>query len=176
MRSDLDDCHIYIIADSRSGPVKIGLAGSVSSRIKMLQIGNPRPLHLIYSVAAGSHGRAVLVEASIHKVCAEYRIHGEWFKREAVEIAIHYLDRPRSWPKERSDKIPGPLPYTYADNMNRVAILMTSFSEDFPTDEAAAGHLGIYIEMYKMYKTRWERAGRPLPQGWTKDTVESLAE
>ncbi len=174
------DCHIYIIADSRSGPVKIGLAGSVSSRIKTLQTGNPRPLHLVYAVVVGSYSRAVLIESSIHKICAQHLIRGEWFEREAVEITMNYLYRPASWPKEPKSpksKRPSPQPYTADDNRKRVAILLTLpwMERQFPTDESAAAHLEIHVERYRLYKTQWESAGRPLPQGWTKDTVESLA-
>ena len=171
--------HVYIIAESKISPVKIGVAGSLNGRLRELQIGNPRRLRLLYSIEVGGHRRARRVESMVHALCAEHRIRGEWFKREAVKIAIHYLDRPASWSKEPKgkDKTPGPLPYTEADDRNRVAIFLTipGMSEDFPTDELAAAKIGIFVGLYCLYKDQWARAGRPLPQGWTKDTVESLA-
>lgn len=63
----------YMILDRSADAVKIG-AGIGSRRLGALQVGNPRPLELIY-VNAGDRTQ----ELRLHRLFRIHRIRGEWF-------------------------------------------------------------------------------------------------
>lgn len=70
--------HVYFIGSDRC-LVKICIAKDVRKRLHSLQIGNPAPLRLLASVA----GNAAL-EAHYHRMFADTRVRGEWFRRSAA--------------------------------------------------------------------------------------------
>ena len=63
------------------GTAKIGWAFDVESRIRRLQIGNPRRLSLV----AFLPGTRTL-ESDLHKLFSDRRLHGEWFDDRDGEI------------------------------------------------------------------------------------------
>jgi hypothetical protein len=73
---------VYLIADGAA--VKIGRCSSVApdieaveERLRMLQIGNPRPLTLL--AYAWVQRRPSRVEHALHQRHAKHRLRGEWF-------------------------------------------------------------------------------------------------
>ena len=67
---------LYCIAESASGPVKIGISANIARRLPALQTGNPRPLH-VYASMKLSNAREV--EQMAHKFLADRQLVGEWF-------------------------------------------------------------------------------------------------
>lgn len=68
-------CWVYFIQHGTDGPIKIGCALNVRSRVRALQEWNPVPLRLLgYCHGHLNHERA------LHKRFAEHRVRGEWFR------------------------------------------------------------------------------------------------
>lgn len=65
---------LYMIQMGDDGPVKIGVAGDIPSRLAALQTSNPYPLRVIASFAGLG-----LLERRLHKTFASARLAGEWF-------------------------------------------------------------------------------------------------
>lgn len=65
---------IYFVG-SEAGPIKIGIATNVQSRLAALQTGSPVRLSLLASVE-GDLSREYLYHSIFHK----HRLHGEWFE------------------------------------------------------------------------------------------------
>ena len=65
---------IYFIQVGDDGPIKIGYASRVSTRIGALQVSNPAPLRLLASTRGELDD-----EARVHRKFAEHRLRGEWF-------------------------------------------------------------------------------------------------
>ena len=68
----------FIQAGGRRGPIKIGHSISVKARLDSLQCGNPQPLRVLCARDFEGHERAL--ESWWHRVFAEDRIRGEWFR------------------------------------------------------------------------------------------------
>jgi hypothetical protein len=64
---------LYIVGDP-SGPVKIGVANDVASRMAALQTGNPRRLVLLDLVPDCGY-----LELALHRAFEQFRLVGEWF-------------------------------------------------------------------------------------------------
>lgn len=67
---------VYLVVEGVSGPCKIGLAESVSSRCSTLQTGNPRQLEVHDYVP---HSNAALLEQALHHHFRDFHVRGEWF-------------------------------------------------------------------------------------------------
>jgi hypothetical protein len=76
---------IYFIQGESGGPIKIGYATDVYSRLKTLQTGHPDNLKILCAMPGNYDD-----EKKYHQKFAEYRIRGEWFKpcEAMIEIAI----------------------------------------------------------------------------------------
>ena len=61
---------IYFIQAGDSGPIKIGRAGSIPTRIASLQVGNPAELKLLGVLPE---------EKDLHYDFADLALRGEWF-------------------------------------------------------------------------------------------------
>ncbi len=72
---------VYFIQVETSGPLKIGFSEAVFERLAHLQVGNPKEL-TVYGVIPGS----VATETLLHRLLAEHRIRGEWFKAFCVPV------------------------------------------------------------------------------------------
>lgn len=68
------DSLVYFIQAGDSGPIKIGIAMNLLSRIKHLQSQSPLKLNLLATIEGG-----LPKEREIHKRFSAHRLHGEWF-------------------------------------------------------------------------------------------------
>ncbi len=71
--------NVYFIRSGKKGPIKIGVANNVSSRLSELQIGNPFELSIVAIIPFSSRKKAESFEKKIHKRFVDQRIRGEWF-------------------------------------------------------------------------------------------------
>jgi hypothetical protein len=67
---------LYFIQKGDDGPIKIGVAASVRSRVKNLQVGNSEPLKLLLSVDQTED----INERALHRKFRHLRLEGEWFR------------------------------------------------------------------------------------------------
>ena len=75
---------IYVIGTPGMSVVKIGLTNAnLAERLSALQIGNPQPLALLWSVEGGR-----VLEGHLHATFHEYRVRGEWFDLEPLGDAV----------------------------------------------------------------------------------------
>ena len=70
--------HVYVIRAGTKGPIKIGYAANVASRLAGLQTASPAPLRLLAAVAGGRG-----LERDLHAFFARDRIRNEWFRGSA---------------------------------------------------------------------------------------------
>lgn len=79
---------IYFILDRQGKAVKVGYSKSKETlrrRLSTLQVGNPRPLELLFHVEGGREG-----EKFLHRLLRTSRLCGEWFEctPEVVKILM----------------------------------------------------------------------------------------
>ncbi|HIC10926.1 MAG TPA: GIY-YIG nuclease family protein, partial [Campylobacterales bacterium] len=74
---------IYVITDGEF--YKIGATKNINRRIEILQMGNPRPLKLVYQKETPNN-RAKEIEHYLHKYFSDKNILGEWFKLSEDDI------------------------------------------------------------------------------------------
>jgi len=75
-------------AGPEGGPIKIGFAARVNTRLRDLRLANAYPLRLWASVQA-----APSLEREYHRQFAAHRLHGEWFTRcPEIEAEIERLN------------------------------------------------------------------------------------
>jgi hypothetical protein len=84
--------NLYIVYDRTADAVKIGKATSTKDRLSSLGVGNPNPLEIVVSVPAPAG-----LEKALHRLLAEHRIRGEWFRATpevlvACEMALSARD------------------------------------------------------------------------------------
>jgi hypothetical protein len=65
--------------------VKIGMSGDVRTRIRTLRTMSPVPIELIGVIPGGRE-----VEADLHRMWANLRLHGEWFR--AAPILLSHIE------------------------------------------------------------------------------------
>ncbi len=84
---------IYFLQMERSGFIKIGYtATDAAKRMAQLQTGQPDRIKLL-----GTMPGTMDDEKSIHRELSEYRVNGEWFIPETVDIANHLIDKQGPW-------------------------------------------------------------------------------
>lgn len=71
---------IYFVQIGEKGPIKIGKAFNINTRMKHLQISNPEELFLIKII----ENIGPILESDIHFELSEHNIRGEWFHPEPV--------------------------------------------------------------------------------------------
>lgn len=74
--------NIYFIQSVIGGPVKIGKAFDIESRLLQHQIGSPFILRVVKVIENVPHN----TEKELHKKYEKYRLHGEWFSEEILSI------------------------------------------------------------------------------------------
>lgn len=79
---------IYVVSISDEGPVKIGIASNMSTRLSGIQTGSP--VKLTVSHLHIVHGDAFALEKAVHASLASRRLHGEWFD-VSVHIAVEAI-------------------------------------------------------------------------------------
>lgn len=72
--------HIYVIAETGTALVKIGMTDDPKARLNQLQTANPRKLYHRLLWSFGDRKTASDVEAFLHEVFATTRREGEWFE------------------------------------------------------------------------------------------------
>lgn len=96
---------IYFVQAGEDGPIKIGLASNVVSRVAALQTGCAQKLILLLQCKGDRD-----LEKSLHQKFAAHRLHGEWFRPDA-EI-VSEIDAIRSTqPKPAAKKREKPLTF-----------------------------------------------------------------
>lgn len=68
---------VYFAQAQNSKAVKIGKSNDPVARVKLLQIGSPEPLKIIYIGYGGYEA-----ESSFHREFSASHLHGEWFSYE----------------------------------------------------------------------------------------------
>ena len=79
---------LYIIQATCGGPIKIGVAIDVNSRIKQLQTGNPYELQIV-----AVYKNAGQFESAIHKMFQLYRLEGEWFSGSILDLVVEAIEK-----------------------------------------------------------------------------------
>lgn len=112
---------IYVIAESSSGPCKIGYAKDPIKRLAAIQTGNPRKLGIVHTVRV-HHAR--IIEGRIHSSLSDRAMSGEWFSI-SVEVAVAAVTKialPSPTPMHPLMPVPMPLkPHERRLNMNPIA-------------------------------------------------------
>lgn len=81
---------VYFIGSMRGELVKIGYATDLANRMRHLQTGSPVKLEVLAAVIGG-----IGLEREYHRRFAEFREHGEWFRRTPeVRAEILRLQEP----------------------------------------------------------------------------------
>lgn len=75
---------VYFINDEEY--TKIGIAGSISSRIKQLQTGNPRKLKVLFLIDGETQNKSYWIERKLHEAFSSKQASGEWFKVSENDI------------------------------------------------------------------------------------------
>ena len=79
-----DGWRVYFVQCGPHGPVKIGLTQWFSDRLSDLQIANPETL-IVRGLVPGDR----TVEMFYHRLFADYRVRGEWFRpSERMELIM----------------------------------------------------------------------------------------
>lgn len=77
-------CVVYLLESDNK--TKIGIAKSISSRIKMMQSGNPYPISLVYQHRFPSEKMAREVASILHTHWKGCQLQGEWFNLTKEQI------------------------------------------------------------------------------------------
>ena len=82
-------CWVYMF---RCGDkFKIGISENVPRRLASLQGANPERLVVEHKCSFPNRGEAEEIERALHRLCAPWRLSGEWFSSEAASVAGPYL-------------------------------------------------------------------------------------
>jgi hypothetical protein len=169
---------VYIIDEGGRGCIKIGIAHDVASRVKSLSGGNPRTLKVIREVEVTHPYSAKQVEAFLHSRCADHRVRGEWFDRNALPIALRFLSDRSTWPKKRkSSEDHGPLPWSFDDKQKAVNIILSTqwLTKKYPTDAAIADHTGIDLVLVHIFRHVWEGMSQRERDAYCRDDLAGAA-
>lgn len=75
-----DDYCVYVIQEVETEFLKIGVARNPVYRLSALQGGNPRKLQIAFTLLVKGRERAHVIEFNAHRILAQRKISGEWFK------------------------------------------------------------------------------------------------
>lgn len=78
-------CYVYIIEQSETGHIKIGIAEDVEKRLRTLKTGSPLPLKIAKAIPCASRDMAQGVENFLHKRYEKQWTSGEWFRMSSSE-------------------------------------------------------------------------------------------
>lgn len=81
--------YVYIIKNTETGRIKVGVGGDPEKRLKQLQTGNDCSLELVYTSFLCSN--AFDLESAVHEKFQNHLVRGEWFDLPAAEV-IKFLD------------------------------------------------------------------------------------
>lgn len=74
---------VYAIRAVESKRVKLGWASNVHRRLKELQCGSPETLEIACVFDLGRESEPI-----VHGLVHEYRVRGEWFEEEALQVLL----------------------------------------------------------------------------------------
>jgi hypothetical protein len=94
---DLRGVELIYFIGSKHGPIKIGRTRSVIERLKKLQTGYPRRLHLLAAIPGGEDA-----ERDFHARFETLRVHGEWFARSPELSAFVRENKLDGWRTENT--------------------------------------------------------------------------
>jgi predicted GIY-YIG superfamily endonuclease len=77
---------VYFIQSGPNGPVKIGKANDVDQRLRELQTGNPKELHIRVVLICASSSNALHMEKVFHRRFKRFRMRGEWFSNKVLKM------------------------------------------------------------------------------------------
>lgn len=77
------ESHVYFIGAEPDGPIKIGVAKDVASRMVTLQVAMPQTLRLLAAVKGG-----IAKEREYHRQFEPLKMRGEWFRRGPELLAL----------------------------------------------------------------------------------------
>jgi len=81
-------CTVYVVQESGTRNIKVGVAVHPARRLCSLQTGNPRPLHFA-AVYEGPRSECLRVEKSCHRFFNA--VGSEWFAADTAAV-VRYLD------------------------------------------------------------------------------------
>ncbi len=73
------DQQIYVVMSKASGLVKVGITGNLRARLMQLSRQTGGAIEPLFCFAGNK-----AVEGSLHHLFAEWRMRGEWFRREGL--------------------------------------------------------------------------------------------
>ena len=77
---EIEDMFVYAIRNTTTGNIKLGISKNPRRRLEQLQVGNDCKLELVAYKRAENKFKD---EVCLHNKFSAYRIHGEWFSKEA---------------------------------------------------------------------------------------------
>lgn len=138
---------LYFICEGTCGPIKIG-RGDPASRLRTLQIGNPRKLRIMGELANVGY-----TEALWHQMFSDHRVRGEWFQPDqTLKSAIKWALRGEHW----ADEIKAP-PWAEQSYYGELMLDAVDIYDDMvfsgtPETEAALKAISyVYVELSKEY-------------------------
>ena len=72
--------YVYMI-QAGYGSVKIGVSNNPEKRLKKLQIGNHKRLHIIAKFCFNDKNEAFIFERFLHEKFQKWHMNGEWYKK-----------------------------------------------------------------------------------------------
>lgn len=84
---------VYIISEGKDGPVKVGVANNPKNRVRELQSGNPKRLHVADWWKFPDREQAFVIEKLILEEMAPYRLVGEWIAADEFGMCCLVLER-----------------------------------------------------------------------------------
>jgi predicted GIY-YIG superfamily endonuclease len=79
-------CYVYIIHQTTTNYIKIGIADNPKNRLKELQTASPLPLHLKFTLSCQDRNAAIAIESGLHQHYEKQRMSGEWFDIPVEQI------------------------------------------------------------------------------------------
>ncbi len=77
--------YLYAISDGVN--IKLGMSNSPRTRLKGLQTSNSSELVILWEYyVSNTQKGAATAERKLHRACKKFRIRGEWFKIECMDI------------------------------------------------------------------------------------------
>ena len=163
---------VYFIQAGDGGPVKIGIADDVASRLASLQTGCPAQLKILRLVRGDRP-----TEIEMHIRFARQRLRGEWFSfdPEMLSVALPDLPIPAVGIERRSvpaiSAVPSGLSPLTRDLIQRAADfcvehrisearLATIVAKDGKFFKRVRGGGGLTVEMYERFMRHFDEAKR----------------
>ena len=77
----------YLYAITNGSEIKIGFSSCIKKRLSSLQTSNSNKLVCLWSYSVGRNRYdATNNEKKLHRLCKDYKIRGEWFESECIDL------------------------------------------------------------------------------------------